>query len=122
MPLNEQGQEVPDDTPLFLEVPGLRPVTQIDDIQRMIREEFSRIARENELETFEDANDFDVEDDDFPVSPHEYTEDTQRADEEAFELLKSAPKQPDEGKPSSGAPPAEGPPPPPPPPAAPPPQ
>ena len=37
-------------------------------------------AKEIEKETFEEANDFDVDDDIFPVSPHEYSEDQESSD------------------------------------------
>lgn len=82
---NEFGQEIPDDTPIVINLPGLAPITGVDDIRQLIAQEFSRAARAAEMESFEDANDFDVEDDEFPVSPHEYDRDTELADLEALQ-------------------------------------
>lgn len=70
--LNVRGQEVPD--PTIVEPPlGYEAQPDIFEMQRrMIRHELSRIAAEQELETFEEADDFEIEDDpvDF-ISPWE---------------------------------------------------
>lgn len=52
------GPEVPDPTPI--EVPSWhsRPLTLREEMQRFIREEASRVAGDNGLDTFEDFDDF----------------------------------------------------------------
>lgn len=70
--LNIRGQEVPDPT---IVDPPLGYVAQPDLMElmrRMIRREFSELAENAEFETFEEADDFEVDDD--PVdysSPYE---------------------------------------------------
>lgn len=69
-----------DNTPV--EVP-LRYRNRPDEVERMkylIRTAMSEMAEENQLETFEEANDFDVDDgSDFdPSSPHEVIEDDEQ--------------------------------------------
>lgn len=81
--LDDQGREIPDNTPIVVRFRG-RVVSQFDQVRAYIRNELSRQAASLEMETFEDANDFDVEDDLFPVSPHEYSADTEVADREAL--------------------------------------
>lgn len=59
----ENGRQVPDPRPV--EVPtGLRvgPTLQ-EEIKRYVRAELSRRAMDNGRESFEEANDFDVDDD-----------------------------------------------------------
>lgn len=70
--LNVRGHEVPDPTVLepplgYIQQPDLMEMTR-----RMIRHEISRAAQDLEMETFDEADDFDIEDD--PVdytSPYE---------------------------------------------------
>lgn len=81
--LDDEGREIPDNTPVVVRFRG-RTISQFDQVRAYIRNELSRQAASLELETFEDANDFDVEDDLFPVSPHEYSADTEAADREAL--------------------------------------
>lgn len=64
MRYNELGQELPDDTPLELPVGMRRPLTLQEQIQQAVRGAVSRAAARHERETFDEANDFDVEDDD----------------------------------------------------------
>lgn len=86
--LDDQGREVLDDTPIVLHL-NTGPVGDFDRIRQMIKEQISLAAREEGMETLEEADDFDVDDDLFPVSPHEYSEGTEAADREAFELAGS---------------------------------
>lgn len=68
------GQEIPDDTPV--EVP-LRLKAQPGELERL-REMMSILsnqASQDGAESFEEANDFDVEDDVMPFSPHEILDD-----------------------------------------------
>lgn len=77
--LDDQGREVPDDTPIVLMI-GDRPVTDFDRIRDFIKVQMSNMAAENGVETLDEANDFAVDDDLFPMSPHEYDESTEEAD------------------------------------------
>ncbi|AZL83034.1 hypothetical protein [Apis mellifera associated microvirus 47] len=104
--LDDQGREIPDDTPIVISIRGQR-VSQFDQVRAYIRNELSRQAEGMQMETFEDANDFDVEDDMFPVSPHEYSKDTEEADREALQAeleRQRRAKAASSGKPPSGNP------------------
>lgn len=114
--LNEKGQEVPDPTPIVVRFKS-RVITEFDRVREFIQRELSESAGRAGAETFEEANDFDVEDDMFPVSPHEYAEDTERADREVLEAgdpRRRPPPQDASGKPvastggASSAPPVQG--------------
>lgn len=73
MRYNELGQELPDSTPLEVPAGFKRPLTLNEQIQAAVRGALSRAAERNDAETFEEANDFDVEDDDdFGLSPSEF--------------------------------------------------
>jgi len=70
--LNVMGQEVPD--PTVIEPPlGYVPQPDLmEQMRAMVRNELSRIAEQQEFESFEEADDFDIDDD--PVdysSPYE---------------------------------------------------
>lgn len=68
--LNEQGWEVPDQTPVA--VPAyIKKWDQRDSIREMIREQLSREMQDAGFESWEDADDFDVGDDYDPNSPYE---------------------------------------------------
>lgn len=86
--LDEQGREVLDDTPIVVHL-RTGPVGDFDRIRQMIQDQLSAQARDQGMETLDEANDFDVDDDLFPVSPHEYAEGTEAADREALELARS---------------------------------
>lgn len=108
--LNEFGQEIPDDTPVVIHFRG-RTVSQFDQVREYIRSELSRQASGLGMETLEEANDFDVEDDLFPVSAHEYDRDTEEADLEALrrgDPRTSRPAAPAGGAAPAGSPPAGG--------------
>lgn len=59
--LTPDGKEINDPTPLYISMP--REETIEDRIKRIIRVEASRRAAEAGLETWEEANDFDIVDD-----------------------------------------------------------
>lgn len=63
-PLNERGHEVPDPTPMALPVGVKRPLSLREQIQRFVREELSAVSAQQGHETFEEADDFDIEDED----------------------------------------------------------
>lgn len=81
--MDEQGREIPNPNPIVIYLPG-GPVSDFDRVRELIRRELSIEAERAGMESIEDANDFDVDDDMFPVSPHEYAEETELADREAL--------------------------------------
>lgn len=82
--LNDLGQEVPDDEPIVIRVNN-RKITDLDSIRAMIRGELSDSAARYGYETWEESNDFDCDDDDaFPKSEHEYTEEQEAADRDTL--------------------------------------
>lgn len=86
--LNVRGHEVPD--PTVLEPPlGYVPGPDLmEQMRAMVRRELSAIAEENAHETFEEADDFDIEDD-----PVDYTS--------PYELYFDPPPQAPQGPPSA---------------------
>lgn len=81
--MDSEGREIPNPNPIVINLPG-GPVTEYDRVRELIARELSMQAALSGEESFEDANDFEVEGDIFPVSPHEYSEDTELADREAL--------------------------------------
>lgn len=69
MKFDELGREVPDDTPLELPFGVRRPESLTEMIQRMIRTDVSRVAEAGGAETFDEANDFEMDDDDAELAP-----------------------------------------------------
>lgn len=69
--LNEAGWEVPDPTPLTLPSGFRRPETLQEQVRRLVRSTVSQIAADQGVETFEDSEDFDVDDDFDPNTPYE---------------------------------------------------
>lgn len=65
--LDEKGREIPDPTPVTIPAGFKRPETLAEQVQRLVRTHISREAAERGFETFDEANDFDVDDD--PVDP-----------------------------------------------------
>lgn len=69
---NEKGQEIPDPTPIAIPAGITRPPTLQETIQRFIRNDAIRRHLETQgIETFEEADDFDVPDNLDPSSPYE---------------------------------------------------
>lgn len=68
-----KGREIPDPRPLELAPGSIRPESLQSMMQRLIREQLSRHAVEQGEESFEEANDFDIEDEDFddPLTKYE---------------------------------------------------
>lgn len=70
--LNERGHEVLDSTPLRLPIGFKRPETLAEQVQRLVRTHLSQVAEAEGYETFEEADDFDIPEDDHMVpSPYE---------------------------------------------------
>lgn len=84
---DDQGREIPDPRPMALFAGKVQPESLQSMMQRMIRETFSRLAVQEGEESFEEANDFDLEEDDFDDQLTKYEEmgvehDTARESEE----------------------------------------
>lgn len=61
--LDESGKEIPDPTPVEWPLGLSRPLSLQDEIKRFVRSELSRAAAADGFESFEEANDFEVDDD-----------------------------------------------------------
>lgn len=68
---NEQGHEILSDKAVSLPVRIRRNDALTEQIRAFIRDEVSRSVSGEGYETFDEANDFEVEDDYDPKSPHE---------------------------------------------------
>lgn len=84
MPLGEDGREYPDQTPIAIRVRN-RVVTNFDDIRSIIRREVSAAAERQGAESFEQANDFDVDDEPVEKSRWEYSADQELEEREQYE-------------------------------------
>lgn len=69
--LNEDGHEVGDPDPIALPAGFKIPETLAMQVQRLVRSHISRQAAEAGFETFEEAEDFEVGDDNDPSTPYE---------------------------------------------------
>lgn len=69
--LDKFGHEVPDPTPLSLPSGFRRPETLQEQVRRLVRTQLSQAAAEQGEETFEESEDFDVDDDFDPSTPFE---------------------------------------------------
>lgn len=63
MPLDKDGSEIPDPTPLTIPSGFRRPETLAEQVQRLVRTHVSRQAQLEGNESFEESEDFDVPDD-----------------------------------------------------------
>lgn len=68
--LDKNGHEQLDPDPVFVDVTP-RPPSLKEQIQRLMRAELSAQAAAQQHETFEEADDFDVDEDPDPVSAYE---------------------------------------------------
>lgn len=71
MHYDERNREILDDTPVSLPIGFRRPPTLQETIRALVRTEVSKRAANEGLETFEEADDFNVGDDYDPTSPWE---------------------------------------------------
>jgi hypothetical protein len=67
--------ETPDPTPVAAPISMRKSPSIFDHVRDMIRREMSEAAEAAGYESFEDADDFDVDDDPFPHSRHTLDED-----------------------------------------------
>lgn len=72
MKFNERGEELPDPTPVEVPAGFKKPESLTEQIRRLIRTEFSKEAVAEGKESWEDANDFDVPEEDAEMHPTEY--------------------------------------------------
>jgi hypothetical protein len=78
--LNENGHEILDQKPVARTVKFEKPMTIAEQLRAYVRTELSRQAQEEGHESFEDADDFFIEDDlPDPQSPWELTFDQEQA-------------------------------------------
>lgn len=68
---NERGQEIPDPRPVSVPAGFQRPLSLQEEIKRFVRSELSRQAEDAGQESFEEADDFEVDEDPDPLSPYE---------------------------------------------------
>lgn len=72
---DEKGREIPNPKPKIMNV-SVRPPSLQEQIQRLLRVELSRQVQDQGAETFDEANDLDVpEEDPMPLSGYEVLED-----------------------------------------------
>lgn len=69
--LDNFGREIPDPEPLTLPSGFRRPETLQEQVRRLVRTQLSMQAAESGAETFEESEDFDVDDDFDPNTPYE---------------------------------------------------
>lgn len=69
---NAKGEEIPDPTPIEMPLGYERPESLAEMIARMVQSH--EFAKNDEIDSEEEANDFDVMDEDVVVSGHEYTD------------------------------------------------
>lgn len=73
--LSPRGRELPSDRPMQPPVGYKREPSMVEIVRQQIRsEQMAQAARMAGHETFEEADDFDVEDDPMPVSQYDYEE------------------------------------------------
>lgn len=69
---NDKGQEIMDPTPMSIPVNFKRPEPLGDMIRRLVRKQISEAAVAKGMESFDDADDFNIPDDPVdPLSPYE---------------------------------------------------
>lgn len=69
--LDEFGREVPDPKPMAMPSGFRRPETLQEQVARLVRSRLSEIALEQGAESFEESEDFDVDDEFDPNTPYE---------------------------------------------------
>lgn len=72
---DKAGREIPDPTPMAPPLGYVKQPSMVEHIREMIRgENLRKEALNADMETFEEADDFDVGDDTDPISGYEYEE------------------------------------------------
>lgn len=102
------GREVLDPTPVEVPLHFRRPPTLQEQIKQFVRGEFSRQAADDGFDTFEEADDFEIDEDPDPISKYRVVEaQEERPLQVAPQERKSAepavaPSNPASPRPSSG--------------------
>lgn len=68
---DEYGREIPDPNPVEVPLGMKRPETLAEQVQRLVRTSISAHAEMHGAESFEEADDFDIEEDFDPTTPYE---------------------------------------------------
>jgi len=72
MKFNHKGEELPDNTPIEVPLDFVRPLTIHEEIARALRtHDFQQRLAARGMETPEEAEDFDVDDDNDPITRYE---------------------------------------------------
>lgn len=69
--LDAEGREIPDPNPMEVPAGMKRPETLAEQVQRLVRTSISAHAAMTGKESFEEADDFDIEEDFDPSTPYE---------------------------------------------------
>lgn len=98
-------RETPDPTPVAWPAGVRRPETLAEQIRRMVRLHVSQMAQEQGFESFEEADDFDSDDDDEFRSPYELTEMQEEAimGRDASNLERRKPRRSEDGETDEGS-------------------
>lgn len=99
--LDENGHETLDDTPVAIPVGWKKPLPLAEQVRRLVRTAISEKAAEHGFETFEESEDFDVDDDFDPHSPWEQDFDTEMQVQDKLRELKDKKRQLQEERPIS---------------------
>lgn len=98
MKFDDRGRELPDDTPVEVPLNWKRPPSLREMIQQHIRTEMSLTAQGEGMETFEEADDFEVDEDPDPLSQYELREMAEERPKPPAEAPKEKP--PESAKPA----------------------
>lgn len=79
------SREIPDRTPMEVPLRFRRPLTLQEEIKRYVREEASQAAERAGLESWEESQDFEVDEDE-PLTPHEMLD---MQEEELYDVHRS---------------------------------
>lgn len=72
MKFDAQGRELPDPSPVALPLNVKRPESLVDMMRRLIRNDVSKFADNHGAESFEEANDFEIVEEDAELHTTEY--------------------------------------------------
>lgn len=88
---NERGEHIPDPRRVEWPTELRRPPSLQDEIKRFIRQELSSVARDQGVETFEEADDFDTEEDPDLLLPTAYELTEEQLHRDASDLSRPEP-------------------------------
>lgn len=91
---DDQGRQIPDPRPVEWPTGLSRPPSLQDEIKRFVRMELSRQAADQGVESFEEADDFDLDEDPDVVPRTAYELEPEHLDRDASDLSKPEPPLP----------------------------